>query len=477
MGTNDLHARFDACKAVLGPRGQEHVLRWWPELDDSQKHQLLAQIEAIPWAELDPVIESHVIRKPDHTIPSDLAPAPVYPVSPGPQQAAEYERARRAGHELISDGKVGAFTVAGGQGTRLGFDGPKGALPVSPVGEISLFEIFAATIRTVRRRTGVALPWYIMTSPANHDDTVEFFRTHDYFELPEQDVMFFPQAMLPAFDHQGRLLLAEKHSLALAPDGHGGALKALVASGTLADMSRRDIDIISYFQVDNPLVKPFDPLFIGLHAATGSEMSTKVTAKADDLERVGNLCLADGRLTVIEYSDLPESVARARDADGNRLFDAGNLAIHLLDPSFVDRMISKSLQLPFRRADKIVPCIDETGKKQTPTSPNGVKLETFIFDVLPLANNPMVLEVDRAEEFSPVKNAKGTDSLATARQAQVDRACRWLELAGVSIPRKPDGRPDVTVFISPAFAIDADDVQRQTASLPALSAGATLLLE
>ncbi|MHC4698923.1 MAG: UTP--glucose-1-phosphate uridylyltransferase, partial [Planctomycetota bacterium] len=185
-------------------------------------------------------------------------------------------------------------------GTRLGFDVPKGAIAVSPVRDKTLFQLFAETIGAANRRYGLHIPWYIMTSPANHEQTTGFLKDNEFFGLRECDMTLFSQAVLPVFDFDGRILLQDKHRVTLAPDGHGGSLKALVTSGALEDMRSRGVEIISYFQVDNPLVKPLDPLFLGLHAKTGSEMSSKVTPKADDFERVGNLCLVDGRLTVIE---------------------------------------------------------------------------------------------------------------------------------------------------------------------------------
>jgi UDP-N-acetylglucosamine/UDP-N-acetylgalactosamine diphosphorylase len=475
--TENVEHRYRACRASLAPRGQEHALRWWPELASDERKQLLEDIESIPWGILDGIIESHVVCRPGTTAPEDLAPAPVYPRTPGPERAAEYRAATEQGRHLLATGKVAAFTVAGGQGTRLGVDGPKGAVIVTPVGNKTLFQLFAETVLAARRKYGAAIPWYIMTSPANHEETVEFLSAHDFFGLPKEDVILFPQGMLPAFDPSGRLLLAARHRLALAPDGHGGSLKALVTGGALRDMRSRGIEFISYFQVDNPLVKPFDPLLVGLHAQTGSEMSTKVTPKADDLERVGNVCLSGGKVTVIEYSDFPNELAHAKNADGSRTFDAGNLAIHMLNVDFVDRIVGDSFQMPLRRADKAVAYVDESGAVQTPASPNAVKLEAFIFDALPLAQNPLVLEVDRAEEFSPVKNATGVDSLESSQRDQVARACRWLESAGVAVPRRPDGRPDVTVVISPTFALDADDVRRQADRLPALNPGDAVCIE
>ncbi|MFQ5415056.1 MAG: UTP--glucose-1-phosphate uridylyltransferase, partial [Phycisphaerae bacterium] len=296
----DRDARYERCHADLRRRNQQHVLAFWPELDPRQRAHLVHQIESIPWATIDPLIESHVRQAPRVELPDRLEPAPVWPAVPRNADTDTYRDARALGRDLIRAGKVAAFTVAGGQGTRLGYDGPKGVVPVTPVGERSLFSIFADTIRAVRDRHRVAIPWYIMTSPGNHDATVAYLERHAYFGLPAADVRLFSQAMLPAFDLAGRLILEAKDRIALAPDGHGGSLKALVASGALADMRDRGVDVISYFQVDNPLVKPFDPLFIGLHAATGSDMSTKVTPKAHDLEKVGNVCLADGKVTVIE---------------------------------------------------------------------------------------------------------------------------------------------------------------------------------
>jgi UDP-N-acetylglucosamine/UDP-N-acetylgalactosamine diphosphorylase len=452
-------------------------LRWWPELSDAQREGLLGQIESIPWDALDPVISTLVRERPKPVRLTGLQPAPVFPRQPPPEQRLMYEDAVRRGREMLSAGKVAAFTVAGGQGTRLGFDGPKGMLPVTPVGNRTLFDLYAAMVLAARRKYGADIAWYIMTSLANHEATLAYFRSHGFFGLPSQDVMFFTQGMLPAFDFQGRALLADKDSPALSPDGHGGSLKALVHSGAVDDMKRRGISTISYFQVDNPLVKPFDPLFIGLHGRTGSEMSTKVAPKADDLERVGNVCLHQGKVTVVEYFEFPEEYARARDSQGRRLFDAGNLAIHVIEVGFVERIAGQTFQLPFRRAEKIVPYVDEAGRIRRPDKPNAVKLETFIFDVLPLARNPLMLEVERAEEFSPVKNASGVDSVETAHRDQVARACRWLESAGVAVPRQPDGRPDVTVCISPLLALDADDLVGRAGRIPTLKPGETRYLE
>ena len=473
----DTESRYKRSLETLKRRGQEHILRWWEHLDALQRDLLLTDIESLPWDLLDEIIPTHVQNRPDRQIPKDLAPPKVYSQPPQPGEEAVYEQAAEHGRNLIHAGKVAAFTVAGGQGTRLGFDGPKGAMPVTPVGGRTLFELFAKAIWATRRRYDAVVPWYIMTSPANHGQTVEFFRQNRFFGLPESEVTLFSQGTLPAFDFQGRLLLEAKHRLALAPDGHGGSLKALVTYGALADMRSRGVEIISYFQVDNALVKPVDPLFVGLHATTGSEMSSKVTPKADDFERVGVLCMADGKLTLIEYTEFPPALAVARNSDESRTFDAGNPAIHALDVAFVDRVIAQSFEMPVRRADKIAAFIDDTGSRAEPTEPNAVKLETFVFDALPLAKSPLLLEVDRAEEFSPLKNPTGVDSLVSSQRDQVRRACRWLERAGVTVPRKADGEPDVTIVISPSFALDAAELKSKIDLVPPLKPGDAIYIE
>lgn len=474
--TQPLNQRFQACESVLRSRDQGHVLRFWETLNDEQRVTLLTDIESIPWDVVDPLIGSHVLNTAARVGPERIEPAPVFPACPTKSLEPQYDRARRAGRDWLGTGKVAAFTVAGGQGTRLGVDGPKGCVPVTPVGEITLFELFAQMVSGARRKYGAAIPWYVMTSPENHTATVSYFESRDYWGLPRGDVLFFSQGTLPAFDRSGKLLLSDRHRLALAPDGHGGSLKALVKSGALRDMQGRGIEVISYFQVDNPLVRPFDALFLGLHAETRSEMSTKVTPKADDLECVGNLCQADGKVSVVEYSELPGALAHAKNDDGSRRFDAANLAVHLIDVALVDRLAGASFELPFRRAEKAVTHVNAQGDVVTPNEPNAIKLESFVFDALPLARHAMLLEVDRREEFSPVKKATGADSLETSRRDQVARAFRWLESVGVAVPRTSDGTPDARICITPAFALEPEDLRDKLDDLPSFASGSVHLL-
>jgi UDP-N-acetylglucosamine/UDP-N-acetylgalactosamine diphosphorylase len=468
----ELRQRWTAC-------GQGHVFAFWDTLTSPQRAALLADLEQVDLERCLPLIETLVKRPPGLAVPGRIEPPEVLPAEPDAARRALYAQARQTGEQAVRDGRVAAFTVAGGQGTRLGLDGPKGALPISPVREACLFQLFAEMLLGTERRYGRRPRWYIMTSPSNHAQTLEVFERHRWFGLRPADVMLFPQRQMPAFLPDGRIAMAERHRLALSPDGHGGSLWALSASGALEDMRSRGIEYISYFQVDNPLVRAIDPLLIGLHIAGGSEMSSKAVTKAHDTERVGNFCRVDGRLCVIEYSDLPTELARARNPDGSRRFDAGSIAVHVLSRNFVERLTDSrsGVELPWHRAEKKVNVVDEQGRPVRPAQPNAVKLELFIFDAIPLAANPIVLYTPREEEFSPVKNAEGADSPATARRDLIRRAARWLESCGAAVPRDAQGEPEATIEISPAFALDVEDLRQRLREPPRIERGGRLLLD
>lgn len=470
--------RHNAYHRRLATLGQSHLLAFWPQLDESQRRLLLDDLDRVDFDRCIPLIDSHVRQRPDLGVSGDLQPPPTFPAQPDEESAELYARAQQAGEAAIRAGRVAAFTVAGGQGTRLGYDGPKGAFPISPIRNATLFQLFAENLHGIARRYGHRPRWYIMTSLTNHAETQEFFAANNHFGLPPDDVIFLEQRQMPAFLPDGRIALAEPDRIALSPDGHGGSLRALAESGALDDMRARGVDVISYFQVDNPLVKPIDPLFIGLHLERRSEMSSKAVHKAHDKERVGVFCLLDGKLTVIEYSDLPEELAVAKDARGARRFDAGNVAIHILSRAFVERLTARgaATQLPWHRADKKVATVDEQGNIVQPREPNAVKLEMFVFDAIPLAENPLVLYTDRAEEFSPVKNAEGADSPQTARHDMSRRAARWLRSAGADVPTDDSGLPRQPLEISPAFALDAEDLRSRLTAVPRISPDQPLLL-
>jgi UDP-N-acetylglucosamine/UDP-N-acetylgalactosamine diphosphorylase len=452
--------------------GQGHVFRFFDSLDSAAKQRLLSQLEMFDPKHLSELAENYVKQKPPIAIPKNIEPVNAFPRSPGPDQQKLYSDATDRGRALLHGGKVAAFLVAGGQGTRLGYDGPKGEYPVTPIKKKPLFQVFAEQIEAYSRDYGKTVPWYIMTSDANDAQTRTFFKQKNYFGLNPADVFIFQQGMMPAFAMDGRVLLGAKDSLALSPDGHGGSLRALNRSGALADMRKRGIEHLSYFQVDNPLVHVCDSLFLGLHDLTGSEMSSKTIPKAGPLEKVGNFVEADGVVQVIEYSDLPEEPARQTNPDGSLRFNSGSIAIHALRVSFIERVnAGGNLNLPWHRAEKKVPYVDGAGNPIKPEQPNAVKLEQFVFDAIPLAKNAIVYTTDRAEEFSPVKNAEGVDSPATCRRDQIRRAARWLKVAGVEVPVK-NGQPDATLEISPLYATSDEQLRERKLGIRRIDSGA-----
>ncbi|MGL4609276.1 MAG: UTP--glucose-1-phosphate uridylyltransferase [Trueperaceae bacterium] len=455
--------RAGAIYDQLAQHGQEHLLRFYDTLSFEEQKTLLEQLEAQDWTMLETLIGEYVLNTPETALSQQIMPAPYYPAKAG-KHAEKYAKAEGEGRRLIAAGKVAAFTVAGGQGTRLGYDGPKGMFTATASGK-SLFQTFAEQLRKAQEKycnkTQVTIPWYIMTSPMNDAQTRAFFKENNYFGLESSNVMFFPQGTLPSIALNGKLLLAGKGELALNADGHGGSLRALRRSGALGDMKKRGVEYLSYIQVDNPNVKMIDPLFIGLHALDEAEMSAKMLPKSHAKEKVGNFCLQDGKMSVIEYSDIPNELAELRNDDGSLAFNTGNVAIHIISVLFIDRLTSGTdAQLPYHRAIKSVAHVDESGNIVKPPKPNAVKLERFIFDALPLANHAIILETNRTEEFAPIKNARGDDSPATSMQLQSERAAKWLEQQGVKVPRKNDGTVDAIIEISPLTATEPSDLAK-----------------
>ncbi len=452
---------------------------FWEDLSPERKESLLRQIESLDFQKIPGWVEKYVKNEGSVKIPDHFDPAPSYPVQPKTSaQIAKYTEAAKWGQDLIRQGKVAGFVVAGGQGTRLGFDGPKGNYPTSPVKNKSLFQLFAENLLAAAKKFDTIIPFYIMTSPLNYDATVAVFESANYYGLGAENVFIFEQGTLPNFDFDGKILLAEKSQIATSPDGHGGSLKALHNSGAVADMQKRGVEILSYWQVDNPLICVIDPLFIGLHATDAAEMSSKALIKAEPMEKVGNFCLVDGKITVIEYSDLPDEASHRTNSDGSLAFELGSIGIHLINVSFIEKLNADGdFALPFHRAVKKIPHIDKNGNRVEPESANGVKLETFVFDAIPLSRRSVILQTLREGEFAPVKNASGTDSAEVTRQMMTSRAAAWLEAAGVKVPRKPDGTPDCTLEIAPNFALTADDLKNKRSQIPEIKPGEKLYLD
>ena len=455
---------YENAEKLLKNHHQEHLLGFWEQLDQGQRQDLLAQIQRLDLDKIDVWVKKFVQNPVPDVIRNDFIPALSYnPIPVDPQQKRKYSEAVKLGTELIAAGKVAAFVVAGGQGTRLGFDGPKGNFPISPIRKKTLFRIFAESIAATSQRYQADCPWYVMTSTLNYEQTKEIFRLNNYYGLDDKNVFIFQQGTLPNFTSDGRILLADKASISFSPDGHGGSLKALYESGALEDMQRRGVEFISYWQVDNPLINIFDPLFIGLHALDKAEMSSKALIKSGPKEKVGNFCLVDGRVNVIEYSDLPDELAEKKNPDGSLVFELGSIAIHIISRAFVEKLNDDDFSLPLHRAAKKIRHIDEDGNT---VESEGIKLESFVFDALPVASKSVILQTIRSEEFAPTKNATGVDSVETTREMMIARAAGWLESAGVEIPRKPDGSVDCVLEIAPSFALEKEDIKEKLDQIP-----------
>jgi UDP-N-acetylglucosamine/UDP-N-acetylgalactosamine diphosphorylase len=442
----------DDLRQRLRDHGQDHVLAWWERLNGNERQELLGQLRAIDLEQLRRLYaqrdESYVVPGPER-----IAPIPVTRLDPRDRET------QRAGADALRRGEVAVLLVAGGQGSRLGFEHPKGMFPIGPVSKKSLFQIHAEKVLALRRRYGKPIPFLVMTSPATHAETEAFFTEHRSFGLPADEVFFFRQGTMPALDlATGRLLLEARGRLFTSPNGHGGTLTALAESGLLDRLRQRGTRHVFYFQVDNPLVKVADPLFLGHHLRVRSEVSSKVIAKEGPADKLGNLVLIDGRCSIIEYSDLPPDLAQQRDEQGRLRFWVGSPAIHIFAVDFLSRVTQGPLQIPYHLARKKVPYLDETGTLVHPERENALKFEMFIFDVLPLAERWAVVETSRREEFVPVKNATGPDSPETVRQALSNLAGDWLEQAGVRVPRRPNGDVSVPLEISPLYALDAEEL-------------------
>ena len=440
--------------AAVKPYGQEHLVAFWDELDAKQRLSLAGAIEQIDFG-----VVNRLHREQDgggeiQALANQASEPPAFRLGARENRFTPSE-ARQRGAEALEAGEVAVVLVAGGQGTRLGFDHPKGMFPIGPVSANSIFQIHVEKVVASARRYGQRIPLCLMTSPATHAETVEFFDSNDRFGLREDDLRIFCQGTMPAVDAAtGKVLLAERDRPALSPDGHGGMLSALVESGTLGQLRSRGIRHLFYFQVDNPLVEVCGPEFIGYHLLAGSEFSSQVVAKHTPLERVGNVVEVDGRLHVIEYSDLPDEVARRRKPDGSLEIWAGSIAVHVMDVAFLGRMADSADALPFHVARKKVPYVDASGARIEPHEPNAIKFERFIFDLMPSAANAVVVEVDAARAFAPLKNASGqkADTPETVKAQMVALHTEWLRRAGAEVA---DG---VEVEISPLFALDADEL-------------------
>ncbi len=436
---------FAQARTLLAENGQEHVLRFWKTLDAGERKALLAQIGDIDFkavARMRAVMAGAGGAKAKQAAP----------VAPKVHELSGKARARAvaAGEKEIAAGRVGVLLVAGGQGSRLGFDGPKGAYEIGPVSDASLFHYHARKVLALSLRYGARVPLYVMTSEANDAATRGFFAERGYFGLDPADVVFFTQGMWPGLDGEGRFILSGKGRIFMSPDGHGGMLQALKRRGCFDDMRRRGVKTLFYFQVDNPAVEVADPAFVGLHVLEKSQYSLKLCAKRDPKEGLGMVVKRGGRFDMIEYTEMTDEMCNRRTKSGDLYFKYGSPAIHVFDRAFLEKEAAKDM--PLHLAHKKIPFVDASGRTVKPQEPNGWKFEKFIFDCLKDADRVTNLAFDREEEFFPVKNAEGADSPATCREGLQAKWRRMLERAGVRAD------PSVPVEIDPVYALDESDI-------------------
>ena len=434
--------------------GQEHLLAFWDELTENQRRGLVEQIADVDFAAIAELARKQQQAADFAALAARAEPPPAFRLG-GSDNRFPATEARAAAIAAFERGEVGAILVAGGQGTRLGFPHPKGMFPIGPVSHAPLFQILFEKVLALGRRHGAPVPLYLMTSPATHAETVAYLEQKQRFGLAADDVHVFCQGQMPAVEiDSGRLLLEDRDRLALSPDGHGGTLAALAKSGGLADMARRGLRHVLYFQVDNPLAEFCDPEFLGYHLLSDSEMTSQVVRKSFPLERVGNVVSVDGHLQIIEYSDLPDAMAALTNPDGSLKFWAGSIAVHLFERAFLERMQAQAGGLPFHVARKKVAHIDSDGNRIEPQEPNAIKFERFIFDLLPSAARAIVVEIAAARGFAPVKNAPGEqqDTPEAVQAAMVALHSEWLREAGATVA------PGTQVEISPLFALDAAEL-------------------
>ena len=439
--------------AELERSDQTHVLRFWSDLDTAGRSRLLGQLAVIDWkafADMRRLVLAQ--RAAPAPAVTDLEASTTPPClrlgdAANPIQPAA---AVAAGERVLAEGLIGAILVAGGQGTRLGCDGPKGLVGVGPVSHASLFEQLFGTVRAAQRRFGHRVPLAIMTSSGTDAETRQFLRDKHYCGLDPDFVHVFRQHDLPAVDDTtARILLQAPDRLATAPDGHGGMLTALAESGGLEWFGRHAVEHVVSFQVDNPLAMPLDREFLGYHLLSRADVSTQVVPKREPGERVGVVVERGGRHHVVEYSDLPPEFASARRPDGCLRFHAGSIAIHCFTRAFLERAAARDDALPLHLAHKVVPFLDESGRLVQPDAPNAIKFERFIFDLMPLAERVTVVEIDARDGFAPLKNPPGSerDAPEHVHAALVDRARRLLARAGVTVAAGIDVEIDTaTVF-------------------------------
>jgi UDP-N-acetylglucosamine/UDP-N-acetylgalactosamine diphosphorylase len=437
---------------LLKSHNQDHIIDHFNALAPDKQYTLVKNNADLDLELVFQLHREYCATKGAVTLTGEIKPARVIPLPKTPDEKKYQNDAKLIGESLISREKMAVLIVAGGQGVRLGHNKPKGTFPISPVMNKTLFHLFSEQVVALSARYNARIPLLIMTSQENHDETMNFFDKFNFFGLDKKNVYFFQQGMMPTITPEGQLLLKDETNLFVNPDGHGGSLMALYKSGHLDSLIHHGFSELFYCQVDNPLLRIADPVFLGYHSLAQAECSTKVVRRKKIEEKVGVYVSLNGRDTILEYSDFGGRHMSALDNDGSILHWAGNTAIHLLNLNFIKNINENGFALPYHCANKEVEVVRPDGS----VKPLEVwKFESFVFDAIPLAKRTCCMEVDRAEEFSPVKNKSGSDSPLTARESLSNLHKSWLREAEVNIPHQ------LSVEVSPLFALDKEELVRK----------------
>ncbi len=396
---------YEAILQMLQTQGQEHLLAYYPSLSPEEQASLLKQIEKIDWN-----ILTLAKRESAAETKGKIEPLGALELPEIETKKAEYTE---KGLQAIREGKIGAVLLAGGQGTRLGYDGPKGTVNIGITKELFIFECLIHNLMDVVRKADCWIHLFVMTSEKNRKETVTFFKEHEYFGYDESHIHFFTQEMAPAVDYDGRLLLEEKGRLALSPNGNGGWFSSMVKSGLLPLLHAEGIEWLNIFAVDNVLQRIADPCFVGATIVSGCTCGAKVVRKASPMERVGVLCLEDKHPSIVEYYEMTEDMIHLRDDDGNLLYNFGVTLNYLFRVDKLKELLHNTL--PLHKVEKKIPCLDAEGRLCHPGEPNGYKFETLVLDMVRLMESCLPFEVERNKEFAPIKNKEGVDSIGTAQ--------------------------------------------------------------
>ncbi len=398
---------YEQAKALLEQKGQTQLLAYYDELDDAGKATLLNAIADINWEFEDALANPVDMSGKDRDIkPIDGLRLPAIEAN-----KAEYEK---VGVEAIRAGKVAAVLLAGGMGTRLGVDGPKGAYDIGITKPLYIFEQQLRNIMDVVDKCGVTVPLYIMTSDKNHDQTVSFWKEHNYFGYPESEIKFFKQEMAPAVDYDGKIILERKDLPAMSPNGNGGWFASLKKAGLVEDIHKRGIEWLNIYAVDNVLQRIADPVFVGATIASGVNCGAKVICKDNPYEKVGVLCLDGTQPDIIEYYELTDEMANEKDANGNLAYCYGVIMNYLFRLSKLEEIVDK--KIPVHIVEKKIECLCEDGVTRKPEKENGKKFETLVVDLVKPMGSVLPFEIVREKEFAPIKNKTGVDSVESARE-------------------------------------------------------------